>query len=211
MNDKGSAMTTRRKILQAASGLAGVLYAKHAACGKPMTDRSRGLPHTPNIIVLMTDQERYHAHWPAGWVKANLPAFVRLQRYGLTFHRAYTAASECSPSRAVMMTGQFAPANRVARTFLWPGLPGARQRANIGSLLRDRAGYHVVWKGKWHLSFAQNATPGSGGEEWTAADIAYLEHHYGLAGWNPPDAGNAIQERQRQSGWGASTLMIIIK
>lgn len=189
-------MTTRRKILQAAGGLAGALYAKPAACGTPMTDRSRSLPHAPNIIVLMTDQERYHTHWPAGWVEANLPAFTRLQRRGLTFHRAYTAASECSPSRAVMMTSQFAPVNRVARTFLWPGLPGARQCANIGSLLRDRAGYHVVWKGKWHLSFAQNARPGSGGEEWTAADIAYLEHHYGLAEWNPPDAGNAIQERQ---------------
>ena len=93
------------------------------------------LPQPPNIIVLMTDQERYHTHWPAGWVEANLPAFVRLQRHGLTFHRAYTAASECSPSRAVMMTGEFAPMNRVARTFLWPGLPRARQRANIGSLL----------------------------------------------------------------------------
>jgi choline-sulfatase len=196
MNNKGSAMTTRRKILQAASALAGVHYAKRAAFGKPINDRSRGLPHTPNIIVLMTDQERYHMHWPAGWVEANLPAFVRLQRHGLTFHRAYTAASECSPSRAVMMTSQFAPVNRVARTFLWPGLPGARKRANIGSLLRERAGYHVVWKGKWHLSFAQNVTPGSGGEGWTTADIAYLERNYGLAEWNPPDAGNAIQERQ---------------
>ena len=144
----------------------------------------------------MTDQERYHTHWPLGWVEANLPAFARLQRHGLTFHRAYTAASECSPSRGVMMTSQFAPMNRVARTFLWPGLPGARHRANIGSLLRDRAGYHVVWKGKWHLSFARNAKLGSGGEEWTAADIVNLENQYGLAEWNPPDAGNAIQERQ---------------
>ena len=29
-----------------------------------------------------------------------------------------------------------------------------------------------------------------------ADDIAYLERKYGLAEWNPPDAGNAIQERQ---------------
>ncbi len=189
-------MATRRRFLQAAGGFAGVLSTKQAARSERSFDDSPSFPRTPNIVVLLTDQERYHTHWPAGWVEANLPAFARLQRHGLTFHRAYTAASECSPSRAVMMTSQFAPLNRVARTFLWPGLPGARQRVNIGSLLRDRAGYHVVWKGKWHLSFAQNAKPGSGGEEWTAADIAYLERQYGLAEWNPPDAGNAIQERQ---------------
>ena len=189
-------MATRRRFLQAAGGLAGAISAERGARADRAFDSSPNLPQPPNIIVLMTDQERYHTHWPAGWVEANLPAFVRLQRHGLTFHRAYTAASECSPSRAAMMTGEFAPMNRVARTFLWPGLPGARQRANIGSLLRDHAGYHVVWKGKWHLSFAQNAKLGSGGEEWTADDIAYLERQYGLAEWNPPDAGNAIQERQ---------------
>jgi choline-sulfatase len=189
-------MATRRRFLQAAGGLASAISAERVALAERAFDGPPNLPRAPNIIVLMTDQERYHMHWPAGWVEANLPAFVRLQRHGLKFHHAYTAASECSPSRAVMMTGEFAPINRVARTFLWPGLPRARQRANVGSLLRNHAGYHVVWKGKWHLSFAQNAEPGSGGEEWTADDIAYLEHQYGLAEWNPPDAGNAIQERQ---------------
>jgi len=192
---EGFAMVTRRTFLQSAGGFAGMLSTGEAA----HSQRPAGAgspPQAPNLIVLMTDQERYHMHWPAGWVEANLPGFVRLQRHGLTFHRAYTAASECSASRALMMTSQFASVNRVARTFLWPGLPGARQRPNIGSLLRNRAGYHVVWKGKWHLSFAQNAKPGSGGEAWTAGDIAYLERHYGLAEWNPPDAGNAIQERQ---------------
>lgn len=188
-------MVTRREFIQGAGGFAGMLSTGQSA-RSARAGAERSLPQAPNLIVLMTDQERYHMHWPPGWVEANLPAFVRLQRHGLTFHRAYTAASECSPSRAVTVTSQFAPVNRVARTVLWPGLPSARQRPNIGSLLRERAGYHVVWKGKWHLSFAQNAKPGSGGEDWTAGDIAHLERQYGLAEWNPPDAGNAIQERQ---------------
>ena len=42
----------------------------------------------------------------------------------------------------------------------------------------------------------KGSRPGLGGEEWTAADIANMESQYGLAEWNPPDAGNAIQERQ---------------
>jgi choline-sulfatase len=189
-------MATRRSFLQAAGGIAGTLYAEQAARADRPLKYPLGLPQRPNIIVLMTDQERYHMHWPADWAQSNLPVFARLQRNGLTFHRAYTAACECSPSRAALMTSQFASVNRVARTFLWPGLPDARRRPNIGSLLRDHAGYHVVWKGKWHLSFPQNAKPGSGGDDWTAADMALLERHYGLAEWNPPDAGNAIQPRQ---------------
>lgn len=188
--------TTRRGFLQAAGAVAGAVSTTTRPLRAATSGRdARSLPVRPNILVLMTDQERYHTHWPPGWVAANLPGFVRLQRNGLTFHRAYIAASECSPSRAVMMTSQFAPVNRVARTFLWPGLPDFRQRPNIGSLLRDRAGYHVVWKGKWHLSFAGNAGPKSGGESWTKNDIARLEQQYGLAEWNPPDAGTAIQER----------------
>lgn len=186
-------MATRRRFLQAAGGLLGALPNRSAGASGI---RPPSWPQAPNIIVLMTDQERYHTHWPKGWVERNLPSFVRLQRHGLTFHRAYTAACECSPSRAAMLTSQFSPVNRVARTFLWPGLPRASQCANIGSLLRRHAGYHVVWKGKWHLSFPQNAKPGTGGETWANADIEYFDRQYGLAEWNPPDAGNAIQERQ---------------
>jgi len=49
------------------------------------------LPRSPNIIVLMTDQERYHTHWPDGWVEKHLPCLQRLKRHGLSFQRAYTA------------------------------------------------------------------------------------------------------------------------
>ncbi len=95
-----------------------------------------------------------------------------------------------------MMTGRFAPINRVTRTFLWPGLVHQNRQPNIASLLKEKAGYEVVWKGKWHLSYAANAAPGNGGEDWTAADIKVMEENYGWSGWNPPDAGNAIEKWQ---------------
>jgi choline-sulfatase len=123
------------------------------------------IPTVPNIIVLMTDQERHHVHWPEGWAEKNLPSLQRLKRNGLYFQRAYTAACECSPSRGVMVTGRFAPVNRVTTTFLWPGLPHQDRQANIASLLKEHAGYEVFWKGKWHLSFASNAAEGNGGED----------------------------------------------
>ena len=132
-------------------------------------------------------------HWPSGWAEKNLPALQRLKRHGLYFNNAYTAVSQCSPSRALMMTGRFAPVNRVTRTFLWPGLPHKNLQPNIASLLKEKAGYEVVWKGKWHLSYAANASPGNGGQDWTGDDIKVMEERFGWSRWNPPDAGNAIQ------------------
>ncbi len=150
------------------------------------------MPKAPNIVVLMTDQERHHTHWPAGWTEKNLPSLQRLKRHGLYFKRAYTAATQCSPSRALMMSGRFAPSNRVTQTFIWPGLQHQDHLANIASLLKDKAGYEVVWKGKWHLSFAANAAPGNGGKDWQPTDIKVMEERYGWSGWNPPDAGDSM-------------------
>jgi choline-sulfatase len=184
---------TRRNLLHAGAGLAAVSGARGlsapAIAAEPID-----VPKAPNIIVLMTDQERHHVHWPDGWAERNLASLTRLKRHGLYFKRAYTAACQCSPSRALMNTGRFAPTNRVAHTFLWPGLPHIDRQANIASLLKDKAGYDVVWKGKWHLSYASNAMIGNGGEDWGSRDIEVMEKNWGWSGWNPPDAGNAIQE-----------------
>ena len=190
--------TTRRGLFRAGAGLAAAAVSgiPPGLAAPAVAADAIKVPNRPNIIVLMTDQERHHMHWPPGWAEKNLPGLQRLKRHGLYFNRAYTAASQCSPSRAVMTTGRFAPVNRVTRTFLWPGLVHQNRQPNIASLLMDKAGYEVVWKGKWHLSYAANAAIGNGGEDWTAADIAVFEQNYGWTQWNPPDAGNAIVDRQ---------------
>ena len=82
------------------------------------------------------------------------------------------------------------------RTVLWPGLVHQDHQPTIASLLKAHAGYDVVWKGKWHLSYAANAAPGNGGEDWGPADIKVMEANWGWSGWNPPDAGTAIQQAQ---------------
>jgi len=187
---------TRRNLLQMGAGLAAVTGLSRDFVAPAVARDAINVPKAPNIIVLMTDQERHHRHWPEGWTEKNLPSLQRLKRHGLYFQRAYTAACQCSPSRALMQTGRFAPVNRVTRTFLWPGLPHKDRQPNVGSLLKEKAGYEVVWKGKWHLSYASNAAMGNGGEDWGPADIEVLEKNWGWSGWNPPDAGNAIQEFQ---------------
>jgi hypothetical protein len=210
-SDQSSKKTSRRRFLQsgavvvvaqAASGTSALAAEESPKAAAPKVAAPRSghgagrMPKAPNIVVIMTDQERHHTHWPAGWTEKNMPGLQRLKRNGLYFTRAYTAVTQCSPSRAAMMVGRFAPVNRVTRTFLWPGLVHKNLQPNIASLLKEKAGYEVVWKGKWHLSYAANAAPGNGGEDWTAADIKVMEANYGWTGWNPPDAGNAIEEVQ---------------
>jgi len=210
-SDQSSKKTSRRRFLQsgavvvvaqAASGTSALAAEESPKAAAPKVAAPRSghgagrMPKAPNIVVIMTDQERHHMHWPAGWTEKNMPGLQRLKRNGLYFTRAYTAVTQCSPSRAAMMVGRFAPVNRVTRTFLWPGLVHKNLQPNIASLLKEKAGYEVVWKGKWHLSYAANAAPGNGGEDWTAADIKVMEANYGWTGWNPPDAGNAIEEVQ---------------
>jgi choline-sulfatase len=188
--------TTRRSLLQMGAGLAAISGVRRSLAAPAVAREPINLPRAPNIIVLMTDQERHHVHWPQEWAEKNLPSLQRLKRHGLYFLRAYTAACQCSPARGLMQTGRFAPVNRVTRTFLWPGLPHKDRQPNIASLLKEKAGYEVVWKGKWHLSYASNAAIGNGGEDWGPADIDVMEKNWGWSGWNPPDAGNAIQEWQ---------------
>lgn len=197
-HDSPAEPATRRGMLRRGAGLAVTLAGALPVLPAPAVARDPiSLPKVPNIVVLMTDQERHHMHWPAGWAEKNLPGLQRLKRNGLYFKRAYTAACQCSPARALMTTGHFAPMNRVTRTFLWPGLVHQDRLPNIASLLREKAGYEVAWKGKWHLSYATGAAPGNGGENWSAADIEAMKANFGWSDWNPPDAGNSIEDWER--------------
>ena len=83
---------SRRQLLQMGTGLAAAVVAgSHnvaalaagvpsdpvASSGLPVASR---IPQAPNIVVLMTDQERHHMHWPTGWTEKNLPSLQRLKR-----------------------------------------------------------------------------------------------------------------------------------
>lgn len=148
----------------------------------------------PNIIVLMTDQERAVQHWPAGWDEASLPAMQRLRARGLTFKNAITNTCQCSPSRATLHTSTYPSEHGVTTTFgTGPGLNPRTLDPRQNNLARvlDAAGYHVAYKGKWHLTRPLNRAgirPGT----WTDKDISILRERFGYADWNPPDSGNSL-------------------
>jgi hypothetical protein len=69
----------------------------------------------PNILIIITDQERKIQHWPESFSKDNLPAMERLKRHGLDFNHHYTNACMCSPSRSTLLTSQYPVKTGVTR------------------------------------------------------------------------------------------------
>jgi choline-sulfatase len=80
----------------------------------------------PNLILLITDQQRQPQHWPRdpAWLDAIAPNDAELRRTGITFTRAFTATAMCSPSRASFLTGTYPSRHGVTLTLtagdLWP-------------------------------------------------------------------------------------------
>ena len=53
----------------------------------------------PNLVLLITDQQRAPQHWPKepGWLEDLMPGDAELRRTGISFTRAFTATAMCSP------------------------------------------------------------------------------------------------------------------
>ena len=71
--------------------------------------------------------------------------------------------------------------------------PSLAQHLNNFARTLAGAGYHVAYKGKWHLTRPLNR-PGVEPGTWTARDISILRERFGYDGWNPPDAGNSLSD-----------------
>lgn len=130
-------MATRRQFLAAAaaSRLAGGAGANH-----------------PNILVIITDQQRADMLSCAGnrWVKT--PNLDRLASSGIRFERAYVTNPVCTPSRTSLLTGRMPSAigmecNEDASSMI---IPRAMLDDSLGQTFR-RAGYRSVYGGKVHL------------------------------------------------------------
>ena len=111
----------------------------------------------PNIVLIVTDQERPPMHWPEGFAEERMPSRARLLRHGMSFDQATCNTAMCSPSRASFLTGLMPAQHGVIDTLTDDGPFSPTERIlspdlpNFGTMLRD-GGYDVHWRGKWHLS-----------------------------------------------------------
>jgi choline-sulfatase len=188
---------TRREALKIGAGVASGAALGALASGAHVAGvfaQEDGSARQPDLVFILTDQERYETHFPPGFLDEYMPTWKRLAQHGLSFDKAYAAATMCSPSRAAILTGQYGKTNGLPY-LEWPSpvLEGADDVPNIATVL-GAVGYDVVWKGKWHLSYPVDFDGGRpGSESWSEADADYLEQQYDMAEWNPPEAGNIAE------------------
>lgn len=154
-----------------------------------MTQRQKPRQDRPNVLFVLSDQERTWSWLPAS---VKLPWRERLAAEGLTLANHWTHSSPCSPSRATIQTGLHVPEHGVADNtiFKWhhsldPAVP------TVGSVLRD-AGYRSSYIGKWHVSHGAHPDMESYGySDWEGND----QHFMGWAGtgvhFDPMIADNA--------------------
>lgn len=125
-------------------------------------------PARPNILFILSDDHSYPFLSCYGDSNVRTPNLDRLAAEGMKFHRFFTVAPQCVPSRAGYLTGRSAVAARMTR-FSSP-LP--RDEITFPELLREQAGYFTGICGRsYHLDgSARNAS----------AEIGQLMRKHGM-------------------------------
>ncbi len=74
-------------------------------------------PRRPNILFVLTDDQRWDALGLAGHKHLKTPHLDRLGREGVYFRNAFCTTSLCSPSRASILSGLYAHTHGVTNNF----------------------------------------------------------------------------------------------
>ncbi len=118
-----------------------IALAALAACTAPIPTESR-----PNIIFLLTDDQRADALGIAGNPVLETPHIDQLARDGVRFTEAHVVAPVCMPSRTSFMNGQYERVHQIG--FSSPNVLSDAQWDQTYPALLRREGYHVGFVGK---------------------------------------------------------------
>jgi arylsulfatase A-like enzyme len=105
-------------------------------------------PSRPNLLFLLSDDHSYPYLSTYGDPNVKTPVLDQLAAEGMKFHRFFTGAPQCVPSRACYMTGRSAVAARMTRF----SAPLPRDETTLPELLREKGGYFTGICGRsFHL------------------------------------------------------------
>ncbi|OAQ51568.1 hypothetical protein HTG_16050 [Natrinema mahii] len=142
----------------------------------------------PNVLFVLTDQERYDASAPDG-PPVETPTIDALSSEGVRFQQAVTPISICSSARASLLTGLFPHGHGMLnnchepdaiREDLPDGLPTFSEELVA-------AGYDLTYTGKWHA-----------GRDRTPADFGFS--YLGGSDTHHDDIDEAFREYRRERG-----------
>jgi len=138
----------------------------------------------PNILFVLSDQQRHDTLGCYGQRLAVTPNLDRLAAEGVRFEHAFTCQPVCGPARACLQTGVYATENGC-----FTNNRALREDAVTIAKLLGEVGYETAYVGKWHLSsdaehrYRTQATPparrGGYRDYWVAADtLEFTSHGY---------------------------------
>ena len=108
--------------------------------------RSAAAAERPNVVFILTDDQRWNCLGLADDPAMATPNLDRLGREGVYFRNAFCTTSLCSPSRASILGGLYAHSHGVTNNFTeypvdLPTFPRQLQAA----------GYETAYIGKYHM------------------------------------------------------------
>lgn len=129
------------------------------------------LRRQPNIIVILADDLGYGDLGVYDSALIDTPNLDRMAREGIFLTNFYASASNCTPSRAGLLTGRYAIRSGLAHQVIFVdsdhGLP--QTEITIAEMVRP-LGYRTAIIGKWHLGHRPEHWPTTQG----------FDYYYGL-------------------------------
>jgi arylsulfatase A-like enzyme len=128
----------------------------------------------PNVLVFLTDQQRWDTIGAYGNPMGLTPNLDRMCSEGTRFENAFTPQPVCAPARSSLQTGRYPTSTGVVRN----GIALRDNEITLPSLF-SRRGYETGYIGKWHLSTGPSdevplARRGGYDQFWVASNA--LEH-----------------------------------
>ncbi len=153
-----------------------------------MSKKEFNIKNPPNILVILSDQQRANLHLPLKWQRRKLPAMTLLRRYGIEFVNAFCNSCMCSPSRSSLLTSLYPAQHGVTATLSFGGDYSITETEldpsvpNLAKMLEKW--YDCQYRGKWHINKGgqNDAHPE---QSLVPSDLAI----FGFRGWITPDSG----------------------
>jgi arylsulfatase A len=111
----------------------------------------------PNIVLIVADDLGYGDLSCFGCEDIATPHIDSIAKQGVRFTNAY-AYPTCSPTRASLMTGQYAERFGISAALMGEDSPKFQQAITIAQVLKQ-SGYATGLVGKWHLGYTDDVSP----------------------------------------------------
>jgi arylsulfatase A-like enzyme len=185
-------------ILLAASLALGACSSSTATPPKPKTTAVGGRDGRPNIVVIQADDQT-----AAQFTRHVMPrTFKLLVDHGTTFRDYIATTALCCPSRASLITGQYAHNHGVfANGGKEGGYQALRDKGNVLPVWLEQAGYNTIHLGKYLNGYWKvgddPAAVGPGWDDWqTLINKEDAYYNYDLS-----DNGQVVHHGDRPSDY----------